>query len=214
MEPIIIPCINEQTEDGLRAKLGLATPHASIIQIDIADSTLVSAQTVTDTEVLSSLLAPYAADHAFEAHLMVAHPEDYLPALVNGGFSRVIFHVECVDPRNVLAEARTLHCEVGIAIDAETEIEALEPFLEEVDFVLVMTVDIGASGQSFQPEQLEKVKKIHRNFPDLPIEVDGGINAETAKVALQMGANILASSSFIFNYPEGVGRAMETLSGN
>ena len=210
----IIPGIFTSDEKELEHRIALVSPFVEWVQIDIADSTLVSAQSLTDEKILTDILIPYKkTGPKFEAHMMVSHPEQYLEGLVRAGFSRFMVHVECQDIREFLAEARTHEVEIGIGIDTETDLETVEPFLEEIDSVLVMTVDAGASGQAFQPEMVEKIKVIHRNFPDLPIEVDGGMNEETVKTVVDAGATRIVSTSYIFKEENRIGEAIDSLRG-
>lgn len=203
----IIPGILEKEWAVIEERIKLVSSLVSWVQIDIADNTLVP----NNTFVQFDQFAPFAQSLSLEAHLMVANPEKYIRPLSDAGFKRLIAHVECVDPRVFLDQARFEHVEVGIAIDGPTEIEQLEPFLEEVDCVLVMGIEAGFSGQEFQPENLEKIKAIHQNFPDLPIEVDGGINDVTARLVKDAGATRLVSTSYLFKDPQRISEAIERL---
>lgn len=208
----VIPGVFEQDTKELERKISVVAPYVEWVQIDIADNTMVSAQSLTDSAGFEAILRPYKHNGPkFEAHLMVSRPELYLEGLTKAGFSRFMAHVECWDFREFLAEARTYDIEAGIAIDTETDLDVIEPFLEEVDAVLVMTVDAGASGQSFQPEMADKIRDIHRNFPDLPIEVDGGMNPETAQTVTDAGATRIVSTSYIFKDKEGIEDAIRKL---
>ncbi len=142
---------------------------------------------------------------------MVTSPEKYIKPAADAGFRRLIAHVEAHDPRLFLDAVKHEEVEVGIAIDGPTEFETVEPFLEEVDFVLVMMVEAGFSGAAFLPECLEKIKSIRRYLPHLPIEVSGGINDKTVRVVTEAGATRLVSTSFIFKDPANVAGAIERL---
>lgn len=203
----IIPGILEKEWARIDERIKLVSSLVSWVQIDIADNTLVPNTTFLDFPLLpQSPLSPQ-----FEAHLMVANPEKYIRQLADAGFKRLIAHVECVDPRLFLDQVRFEHVEVGIAIDGPTELEQIEPFLEEIDCVLVMMIEAGFSGQELQPENLEKMKAIHQNFSDLPIEVDGGINEVTAKLVKDAGATRLVSTSYLFRDPQRILDAIERL---
>lgn len=208
----IIAGILEKDLAAIERKLALVTPYASWVQIDVMDNTLVPNETFHDIEKLAPIVRRYAAAGiGFEAHLMVAKPETYVKPLAEAGFTRIIAQVECDEPREFLAEARSFDVEVGLALDGDTDIDAVEPMLDEVDCLLVMTIDMGASGKDFRPETLSKVKDIRRNLPDLPIEVDGGINPETAKLAAEAGATRILSTSYIVRDPGHVADAFEEL---
>ena len=148
---------------------------------------------------------------SFEAHLMTYTPELYIKQLVAAGFRRLIGHVECHDPRGFIEEARAYECEVGLAVNIGTLLEEIEPMLEELDEVLVMSVIAGASGQPFEEEAVEKIQAIHRNLPDLPIEVDGGINEETIKRVVAAGADRIISTSYLFKDEHAIQSALDRL---
>jgi len=203
----VIPSILEKEWGPIEERLKLVADLVRAVQIDVADNTLVPNETFADF----AKFTPYAEKLSLEAHLMVANPEKYIKPLADAGFKRLIAHVEAADPRLFLEQAEHEHVEVGMAIDGATEFEQIEPFLEEIDMVLVMTIEAGFSGQSFMVETVEKIKAIHQHFPDLSIEVDGGINDQTAKIAVDAGATRLVSTSFLFKDPAKIAEAIERL---
>jgi len=210
----IIPGILEHEWKPIEDKLLVVAPFVPWVQIDVMDNTLVPNTTFLDFSNFSpSKLLPQLTHLSFEAHMMVAHPEKYIKPLADAGFKRLIAHVECHDPRLFLDQVKYEHVEAGMAIDGSTEFEQIEPFLEEIDFVLVLTIEAGFSGQEFMPETLEKIKKIHENFPDLPIEVDGGINPKTAGLVIDAGATRLISTTYLFKNPESVAQSIAALKG-
>jgi ribulose-phosphate 3-epimerase len=209
----VIPGIYDKDEAEVRRKIALVAPYVSWIQIDFSDGTLVPKISLTDIAVLEKIIKEYPS-LSFEAHLMVDHPEKYVRDLSGAGFKRLIAHVESADPRLFLEEAEYESIEVGMAIDGPTDFEQIEPYLDNVDFVLVITSEMGASGQPFQPETVDKVKQIHENLPDLPIEVDCGINDKTARMARDAGATRLAVTSYLFsNHANSISGAVKSLAG-
>ncbi|MBI3385609.1 hypothetical protein HY031_00835 [Candidatus Gottesmanbacteria bacterium] len=206
----VIPAILEKDWTEIERKIKLVAPLVGSIQVDFADNTIVPNATFLTIESFAPLIKNYPTV-AFEAHLMVANPHKLTRPLVQTGFKRIIAHVESQDPRLFLDEAQYESVEVGIAIDGPTEIEQVEPFLEEVDFVLVMTIEAGFGGQPFLPETVEKIKAIHSNYPDLPIEVDGSINDATAKLVKDAGATRLVCGSFLFKDPAHIAAALEQI---
>lgn len=206
----VIPAIIEKDWAEIERKIKLAAPLVGSIQVDFADNTIVPNTTFLDLPAFAPLIQEYQAV-AFEAHLMVANPHKLIRPAADSGFKRIIAHVESADPRLFLDEARYESVEVGMAIDGPTEIEQIEPFLEEVDFVLVMTIEAGFGGQPFLPETVEKIKAIHSHYPDLPIEVDGGINDKTVKLVKDAGATRLVSGSYLFKDPTHIAHAIEQL---
>lgn len=203
----VIPGVLEKTWPPIEEKISLVAPHVSWVQVDVADNTLVPNSTFLDFQAFQAV----SSRVSLEAHLMVANPEKLISPLAKAGFKRIIAHVECQDPREFLEQAQYEHMEVGLAIDGPTELEQLEPFLEEVDTVLVMTIEAGFSGQPFMTETLEKIRTIHENFPDLPIEVDGGVNDKTGKLAADAGATRLVSTSYLFKDPAHIKEAIDRL---
>src|SRR5205823_1462920 len=126
-----------------------------------------------------------------DVHLMISEPLRYAPAFRKAGADNITFHVEAVaDPAAAAREIRKLGCRVGITLRPGTPVEAVWPALEHVDLVLVMSVEPGFGGQSFMPDQLEKVRAVKQRIgPQQRIEIDGGINANTAKLAREAGVD-------------------------
>ena len=206
----IIPGILEKDFSEIERRVKLVAPYVSWVQIDVADNTLVPNETFLGFDQFVQLVQLDKAP-SLEAHLMVAEPEKYIRPLADSGFKRLIAHVEAHDPRRFLDVAKYESVEVGLAIDGPTDLEQIEPFLEEIDVVLVMTIEAGFSGQALMPETLEKIKQIRENFPNLPIEVDGGINDKTARLVRDAGATRLVSTSYVFNDPAGIAEAIARL---
>ena len=206
----VIPGILEKEWDAILARIAAVAPFVEWVQVDIADHTIVPNETLTDVSRFKDLLTLFP-HLKLEAHLMVADPVKYIRSLADAGFKRLIAHIECQDPRDFLDQTKYESIEACLSIDAPTEFEQIEPFLEEVDGVLVMTAEAGETGRVFQPETVEKIRLIRQNFIDLPIEVEGGINNVTAKITIEAGATRLVSSSYLFNDPDNIASAIERL---
>lgn len=200
----IIPGIFEKEWNEVEHKIALVAPYVDWVQIEISDGTLVPAVTISQFDHLDSSLS-------FEAHLMVADPVKYIRPLADSGFKRLIAHIECQDPRHFLDQAKYESIEACLAIDAPTDFDELEPFLDEIDGVLVMTAEAGETGRVFQPETVEKIRLIGKNFADLPIEVEGGVNNVTAKIVVEAGATRLVSTKYIFSNPSNIATAIQRL---
>lgn len=211
----VIPGILEQGWSEIERKVALVAPHVAWVQIDIADNTMVPMATFSDFSQFKSLTNSTSRFNlsklSLEAHLMVANPGKYIQPLVDSGFTRLIAHLEADDPRRFLDEVRYESVEVGVAIDGPTEFAEVEPFLEEVDLVLVMTAEVGLAGSPFLPEAVEKIKAIRRHLPDLPIEVEGGIDEVTAKIVKDAGATRLVLNTYIFKGSQKISVALENL---
>ena len=134
-----------------------------------------------------------------DVHLMIQEPIRYFEEFRDAGSDWITVHVEaCKDVRKTLtAVCDTGFRQVGISLRPATRLEALEPYLDLVDLILVMTVEPGFGGQKFMPEMLEKARQLRSRFSG-KISVDGGINAETAPQAVSAGADILVAGNAIF----------------
>ena len=136
----------------------------------------------------------------FDAHLMIEKPELYIDAIANAGVQSISVHVEStnhLDRALQLIKAKGI--KAGVAINPATDIAFLDNIYEKLDLILVMTVNPGFGGQKFLNQMLEKIRKIRNKFPDIDIQVDGGINDETAKLVIEAGANILVAGSYVFS---------------
>lgn len=140
----------------------------------------------------------------FDVHLMIDSPEDYAMRFIDAGADILTFHLEATkDAAALLDEIRMQGVMAGISVKPKTPIEDVYPYLDNCDMVLVMTVEPGYGGQALIPETLEKVRKLkaeleNRNL-SVEIQVDGGINNDTAPAAISAGASILVAGSSVFN---------------
>jgi ribulose-phosphate 3-epimerase len=141
-----------------------------------------------------------------DVHLMIEHADHYVPRFVDAGASSITVHVEPEAKHDVgktLHQIREAGCRVGLTLNPATAFELVEPFLDKIDMLLVMTVHPGFGGQSFRADQMEKVRRTvewnNSHTRKIDIEVDGGINAETARISIENGANILVAGTSIFH---------------
>jgi len=141
-----------------------------------------------------------AARVPLDVHLMVEAPGEFVEAFARAGAATIGFHVEAVgDPGGVVEAIHALGKRASLTLCPPTPAEAVEPWLGSVEQVLVMSVNPGFGGQAFIPEVLGKVERLRRvGPPGLDIEIDGGINARTAKLAVAAGANILVAGTAVF----------------
>jgi ribulose-phosphate 3-epimerase len=144
-----------------------------------------------------------------DVHLMIEHPDHYAPRFIEAGANSITVHVEPEAKHDVgktLRAIRDAGCRAGLSLNPATPFEAVETYLTSIDLLLVMTVHPGFGGQAFRPEMMEKVKRAHEwkvsNNAALDIEVDGGINAETARPSIANGANVLVAGTSIFRTPD------------
>lgn len=134
-----------------------------------------------------------------DTHLMVIHPLRQIKLFAEAGSDIITFHEESdCDILAVIDEIKSYGIRAGLAIKPDTPAERVYPYLDKLDMVLVMTVEPGYGGQGFIMSTLEKIAAIREKAPDIDIQVDGGINAETAKLVKKAGANILVSGTYLF----------------
>jgi ribulose-phosphate 3-epimerase len=144
-----------------------------------------------------------------DVHLMIEHADHYVPRFVKAGANSITVHVESESKHDVgktLQQIRDAGCRVGLTLNPATSFDLLEQHLDKIDMLLVMTVHPGFGGQPFRSDQMEKVKRAAEwnktRERKIDIEVDGGINAETARVSIQNGANVLVAGTSIFRAPD------------
>jgi ribulose-phosphate 3-epimerase len=148
-----------------------------------------------------------------EVHLMVEHPDQFFQPFADAGANSLIAHVEVApEPRGWFDPIRRLGCRIGLAIKPETPLERLQPYLREIDLALCMTVSPGYAGQAFLHESLPRIQRlrtwIDQENKECELEVDGGINLQTAAAAVSAGANVLVAATAIFQDPHGPGAAV------
>ena len=144
-----------------------------------------------------------------DVHLMIEQADHYVPRFVKAGANSITVHVEAEakhDVAKTLQQIREAGCNVGLTLNPATPFDAVEPFLFRIDLLLIMTVHPGFGGQAFRPDMMDKVRRARAwqelNKAKLNIEVDGGINPETAAIAIEHGANVLVAGTSIFHTPD------------
>jgi ribulose-phosphate 3-epimerase len=138
-------------------------------------------------------------DLPFDTHLMISDPARYLDDFVRAGCDVIIFHIEAVpEPVPLLRRIRASGCQAALSLNPPTPLSAIEPFLDELDAVLVMSVMPGFGGQKFDATVLDKVRALRSARPDLRISIDGGIKPTTAGAAVSAGATQLVAGSAVF----------------
>ncbi len=135
-----------------------------------------------------------------DVHLMIENPEKYVEAFAKAGADILTFHFECgSDIKSTIDLIKSFGVKAGLSIKPKTSPEVILPYLNDLDLVLVMTVEPGFGGQKFMQDCAEKIPVIKKNaHSDLIIQVDGGINAETARICTCYGANSLVAGSYIY----------------
>ncbi|MFO0808257.1 MAG: ribulose-phosphate 3-epimerase [Gemmataceae bacterium] len=153
-----------------------------------------------------------------EVHLMITDPAQYAEPFLKAGADTILFHIEVLpDPRPLLRSIHSAGKKAGLVVNPETPVEALEPFLAEIELALCMTVHPGFGGQAFlreSPVRIHTLRKlIDRLNPACELEVDGGIDRTTAREAVAAGSNVLVAGTSIFRAAEGPAAAVKLLVG-
>ena len=193
----IAPSILSADVHHLREDALTTVPYADVLHIDIMDGKFVPNTTFSPNAIASLNL-----DILYDVHLMVQKPaQKWIPAFAKIPQVRtIIFHIEAVkDAQQCMSQIRSLGKQPGISLKPKTPLKAIEPYLEDLSQVLVMTVEPGKGGQAFMPEMLLKVRAVRDGHPGLDISIDGGINDETIKDAANAGANIFVTGSYLFS---------------
>lgn len=201
---LLAPSILAADYAVLADQVALVRGESDWLHVDLMDGHFVPNLSI-GPPVVSSLRKH--TDLFLDCHLMVTDPGSWLKQLAEAGANLCSVHVELGEPTRLLARTRGLGMRAGIVIDGPTPFEAVEPYLDDrIDLLLVMTIKAGFGGQSFVPEHLEKVRRARalRDSRGLGfrIQVDGGINPETARAAVAAGADVLVAGSAIFRAPD------------
>ena len=195
----IAPSILAADFARLAADIERVAADVELLHVDCMDGHYVPNLTIGPPVVAA--LRPHT-DLFLDCHLMVDNPGRLLDAFADAGADGVTVHVELGDPRGLLAEIANLGMRRGLAFEPETPFDAVEPYLGDIDLLLVMSVHTGFGGQPFIAEVLDKVraarKRIDADALAVEIEIDGGIKAANAGLAAAAGVDILVSGTGIF----------------
>lgn len=197
----IEPSIYASDFSRLGAQLeALHAAGAKVFHFDVGDGHFVPE--ITIGPIVAASIAPLTRGWGarLDCHLMVREPEKHFEAIAKAGGDSVTFHVEVSDdPASAIAHARSLGLGVGIALNPETPVEAAVAAAEGADLVLCMSIHPGYSGQAFMPDALERIARLRELLPaEVRLQVDGGINHQTARAAHDAGADLLVVGSAIF----------------
>ena len=197
VSPSVLACDLSRLLEEVKS---IESAGADMVHLDVMDGMFVTNISL-GLPVISSLRKH--VDIFFDVHLMIAKPERYVERFANAGADLITFHYEATeDPRSTLELIRKAGKKAGISVKPHTPIEVVYPLLNMCDLVLIMTVEPGYGGQAFIPEMLEKISALKAEIKSrgvaVDIQVDGGINAETAKLVKAAGADNLVAGSYVF----------------
>jgi ribulose-phosphate 3-epimerase len=144
------------------------------------------------------------AQKPLDVHLMISDPDRYLQAFKDAGAEHLTVHYEaCIHLHRTIQAIKALGCKAGVALNPHTPVALLDDIIEDVDIVLIMSVNPGFGGQEFIPNTYKKIKELrelaNRRNPNLYIEIDGGVSLQNATQLLQAGANALVAGNFVFS---------------
>jgi ribulose-phosphate 3-epimerase len=176
----------------------VASAGVKIIHLDVMDGHFVPNISI-GPPVIKKLRK--CSDLAFDCHLMISQPARYLDNFIDAGADNITFHIEaCDDPSELVKRLHDAGCTAGICLNPDTPVEKIAPVAKLFDLVLVMTVRPGFGGQSFIRQAAEKIPQIRQIVgPDIRIEIDGGIDPDTAPIVVSLGADTLVAGNAIFS---------------
>lgn len=170
-------------------------PHADRVHLDIADGIFVPNMTILGLEETEEL----DTNLKIEIHLMVSKPENHIVHWLETVADKFVFHIEATSKAQEVIDAiKEADKIAGIALNPQTPVSKIEPFIDQVDFVHFMTVEPGFYGGEFVDSVVDKIKDFHFYYPDKPIEVDGGVTPETAPKLIEAGTTMLVVGNYIW----------------
>ena len=203
----VIPSILVKTKEELLTKILAVEPHVERVHLDIADGIFVPNMTIAGFEEIEEL----DTNLKIEIHLMASKPENHIVRWLETLADKFIFHIEATSKaQEVIDAVKETDGTVGVALNPQTSVAMIEPFIDQVDFVHFMTVEPGFYGGDFVESVVEKIKDFHFYYPDKPIEVDGGVTPETAPKLIEAGATMLVVGSYIWESKD-ISKAIEKL---
>jgi ribulose-phosphate 3-epimerase len=191
MDKKIIPAIIAKDQKELNEKLSRVIDYVDVIQLDVMDNKF-----VPNTSLFFDFFLTRANCH-YEAHLMVQDPQGWIDKNIEK-IDTVLVHFESkYNPETIIDNVKRHGKRFGFVLNPETSVQKIKRYIDDIDQVLVMTVNPGFYGSPFLPEMLEKISKLRKLKPEMDIEVDGGITDKTIGFVDKAGANMFVSGSYI-----------------
>ncbi|MFK9092380.1 ribulose-phosphate 3-epimerase [Bacillus salipaludis] len=177
---------------------------ADYIHIDVMDGHFVP--NITIGPLIVEAIRPITK-LPLDVHLMIENPDQYIAAFANAGADYITVHVEaCRHLHRTIQNIKSFGIKAGVVLNPATSVETIQHVIGDIDMVLLMSVNPGFGGQTFIPEVLPKIRKVkemaEQKGMNLEIEIDGGVNPETARQCMEAGANVLVAGSAIYNQPD------------
>jgi ribulose-phosphate 3-epimerase len=204
----VAPSILSADFGSLNEDIATVDEYADMIHVDVMDGHFVPNITI-GAPVVKCIKSKLPLD----VHLMIENPEKFVEDFADAGASRIVVHAEaCSDLAGVVGQIKDLGVEAGVSLKPGTGVSVVKDLLNELDEVLVMTVEPGFGGQSFMEDMVPKIRELRNLGFKGGIAVDGGINGETCKVCISAGANMMCAGSYIFK-AQNKAEAIESLRG-
>ena len=200
----IIPAIIAKTQNELDILVDKLGDLVEIAQLDIMDNRF-----VPNTSLFFNFTLPKSS-LKYEAHLMIENPEVWIEKNYQKVDTILIHYESCNNPKKIIDDVKSRNKRVGFVLNPETSIKKIIDFIDDIDQVLIMTVNPGFYGSHFLPETLDKIKELRDKKPNLDIEVDGGITDKTIGLVNNAGANMFVSGSYIMK-SDNVSGSIDTL---
>lgn len=200
----IAPSILSGNFLNLEPDIRMVNKNADLIHIDVMDGSFVP--NISFGFPVVEAIAK-AVTVPMDVHLMIVNPDKYVERFAKTGAEMISFHLEaadqaCKDPRDIIAQIKSFGVKAGLVINPDIPVERLFPYIDDVDFFLIMSVFAGFGGQKFIPESIDRIKtlkaEMDRRGVVKDIEVDGGVSASNAHILAEAGATILVAGSSVF----------------
>lgn len=200
----IAPSILSSNFLNLEPDIRMVNKNADLIHIDVMDGSFVP--NISFGFPVVEAIAK-AVTVPMDVHLMIVNPDKYVERFAKTGAEMISFHLEAADqagkdPRDIIAQIKSFGVKAGLVINPDIPVERLFPYIDDVDFFLIMSVFAGFGGQKFIPESIDRIKtlkaEMDRRGVVKDIEVDGGVSASNAHILAEAGATILVAGSSVF----------------